>query len=400
MMPNMKSLQKVVTPAKTGVQSSYNPLKFWIPAFAGMTNKRLLVTFYEGVKHMTQITWWRNQVACTAILLLAGLTLAAPMVAHAAEPESFYREQTIKLVVGYGPGGGFDTLARVLAPWLAKKTGATVVVVNQPGGGGVVALNQLFAAEPDGLTLMLVNGQTAVLSQLLEMDGARYDLQKAAWLGGVATEANVLMLSEKSPLRTIGDLKKSAAPIKWAAGGKTDILADAAACLSEALQLNSRIIIGYKGSKEASLATLRGETDGIITSESSAVKYSRDGLHPIAVLDRSRSPLFPELPTIFEATAIGDEAAWWLDFRARMTMLGRSLLTTPGTPPARVDYLVGTFKEILTDPAFKAEAAARELEINYTPPAGLQGFVNLTVGSLPPAQLTKVKEVILEKYYR
>lgn len=347
---------------------------------------------------MTRRTWWRNSLTHTVILLLTCLAIAGP--ARAAAPEAFYREQTIKLVVGYGPGGGFDTMARVLAPWLAKKTEATVVVINQPGGGGVVALNQLFAAEPDGLTLMLVNGQTAVLSQLLEMDGARYDLQKAAWLGGASTEANVMMLSEKSPLRTIAELKKSAAPIKWAAGGKTDIMADAAACLSEALNLNSRIIIGYKGSKEASLATLRGETDGLITSESSAVKYSRDGLRPIAVLDRSRSPLFPALPTIFEATAISNEGAWWLDFRSRITMLGRALLTTPGTPPERVEYLAGVFKEILGDPAFKAEASARELEITYTPPANLRGFVNLTISSLEPAQLSKVKEVILEKYYR
>lgn len=349
---------------------------------------------------ITPINTWRKALTRVAILLLTWATLAGALPAGADTAASFYRGQTVKLLVGYGPGGGFDTLARLIAPWLARQTGATVVVVNQPGGGGVVAMNQLFAAEPDGLTLMLVNGQTAVLSQLLEMEGARYDLQKAAWLGGAATEANVLMLSEKSGLRTVADLKNSATPVKWAAGGKTDIMADTAACLSEALALNSRIIIGYKGSKEASLAAMRGETDGIITSESSAAKYSQEGLRAVAVLDRSRSPHFPELPTIFELAAIADDAAWWLDFRARLTMVGRALLAPPGTPPARIDYLAGVFKEILTDPAFKAEAAARELEINYTPPAGLRDFVNLSVGSLSPAQRATVREVVLEKYYR
>lgn len=335
-------------------------------------------------------------------LLAALLVLLAVPSARTEEKSAavFYRGKVIRLVVGYGPGGGYDTLARLLAPWLERKTGATVVVENQPGGGGLVAVNRVYRATPDGLTVMLVNGQGATLAQILDIEGARYDLLKTPWLGRVNAEPLIMMLSPKSTFKNIPDILRSDRPIQWGAGGKADAIGDTAACVSEAMGFNARIIIGYKGSKEVALAAMRGEVDGFFTSASSALKYTRGGkLIPVAVIDRKRSPLFPDIPTFFELRQLDEDSSWWLDFPAQVAMIGRALITTPETPPERVDYLREVFREILTDPAVIIEVETKKSLISFFPATELHSLVKKTLAELQGEKLLRVRSVVLEKYY-
>ena len=316
-------------------------------------------------------------------------------------PGNFYKGKVLKLVVGYGPGGGYDTYARLLAPWIERETGATVVVENHPGGGGIVALNKVYREKPDGLTIMLVNGQGAALAQLLKMDGVRFDLLKVSWLARVAAEPLIMLLSKKSTFRSIEDIRKSDVPVKWGAGGKADANADTAAFVSHALGLNSKIIIGYKGSKEASLAAMRGESDGMFVTAATAKKYTKgDKLVPIAVLGREPTSFFPDLPTLFEAGHPSSESAWWLDFRAQVARIGRTLITVPGTQKAQVEYLSAVFEKILMDPQFIAEAKKKGRNISYLPPKKLYNLIVETVGTLQGEQLENVRYVVLEKYYK
>jgi len=326
------------------------------------------------------------------------LLLAAMPAMGAAE--DFYRGNTINLVVGYGPGGGFDTLARLIAPELEKRTGATVVVRNIPGGGGVVALNQVAAARPDGLTLMLVNGQAAALGQLLSQPAVRYDLTAAATIGLVCPEPVVVLAGKDSPYQRIGDLRTAEKAVQWAAGGKIDVMGDAAACFSEALGLNAKIIIGYKGSSEAALSVMRGETDAIALTVSTANRYAQDGkLVPLAVLDRHRSDLMPAVPTIFETVELDARQAWWIDFRSDIAHLGRYLLTTPGTPPERVDYLAAAIKDILTDKDFIAYVRSKKRVIAYAEVAETNRRIEKILTLLAPEQRRQVRRVLLDKYY-
>src|SRR3546814_3869998 len=78
-------------------------------------------------------------------------------------------------------------------------------------------------------------------------------------------------------------------------------------------------------------------------------------LAPVAVLSRQRSTLLPEVPTIFEVATIGDEQAWWLDYRAGLTELGRTLIAAPGTPDDRLAVLRQAVDSVLNDPVVVAE---------------------------------------------
>ena len=106
------------------------------------------------------------------------------------------------MIVGYGPGGGYDAYARMIAPHLSKALGATVIVENQPGAGGLSALNRLYVATPDGLQTMIVNGTGAALAQILHQKAVRFDLGKLGYLATVSSSPWIWLATPNSPINT------------------------------------------------------------------------------------------------------------------------------------------------------------------------------------------------------
>ncbi|MEE9139940.1 MAG: tripartite tricarboxylate transporter substrate-binding protein, partial [Alphaproteobacteria bacterium] len=263
-----------------------------------------------------------------------------------------------------------------------------------------LALNRMVAAKPDGLTLMIVNGPAAAVGQLLGKEGVRYDLGEVVWLGRVTSEERVLLWSANSPFRSLADGLKAPRTIKWGADDKAGSLAFSAAFASEALGLDSLIITGYKGSKEAALAAIRGEADGMAVSASSAKKYAQGGkMIPVVVLARERSPLFPDVQTIFEEVSLSEDAAWWIDYHSRLLQIGRAMATTPGVPEERVAFLRRAFEEILTDPGVVAEGEKIGRVIRYATAERSGELVAETLSTLGEERLARVRSVVLEKYY-
>src|SRR5215210_1044612 len=99
-----------------------------------------------------------NRTFLSALSALAGLLFATQTSSAQDSEASYYKGKTVRFVVGYAPGGGYDLYARMIARVLARRLDAAVIVENQPGAGGIIALNGLAAAPPDGLRIMIVNG--------------------------------------------------------------------------------------------------------------------------------------------------------------------------------------------------------------------------------------------------
>jgi len=111
------------------------------------------------------------------VLLLAVFWIVSVSPGRAQETEkAFYAGKTVRMVVGTGVGGGYDVFSRLIAPYLAKTLGTTVVVENQPGAGGLLALNKLYVAPPDGLQISLSQGMMAAVAQLMGDQAVRFDL--------------------------------------------------------------------------------------------------------------------------------------------------------------------------------------------------------------------------------
>ena len=300
-----------------------------------------------------------------ATLALTGASLATPMAAGPANAQdaAFYKGKTVRFVVGVGVGGGFDAYARMIAPYLGKALDATIVVENQLGAGGLVALNRISTAQPDGLSLMIVHGTPAALGQLLDQQNVRYDLTKLEHLGVIAAYPWIWLVGNHSPVKTPADAQ--ATKLRWGGVGPTDGPADGARITCHALKLNCQIVLGYKGSADIALAMERGEMDAMYVSDSSAAQYVKGGqARAVAAMGDKRSALLPETPTIFEAMKVDDDARWWLEFRMSINDLGRILVTTPGVPADRLAALRQAFHATMKDPEFLAQAAKSNLEID------------------------------------
>lgn len=329
------------------------------------------------------------------MVLAASMTLGASPVAAQESEEGFFKGKTVKLVVGYGPGGGYDVYARMIAPYLTKTLGASVMVENQPGAGGLTALNRVYTAQPDGLTMMIVNGAGAALAQLVEQSSVRYDLGKLGHLGTVSASPWMWLVGPNSPINTPQDAMNAGKQLMWSGSGPMDGLSDGAAFTCEALKLNCRIVMGYPGSNDAALAVTKGEMDAIYVSDTSANNYVKAGQNkPVATMARKKSRFFPNQPTIFEAVNLTPDQQWLFDFRANVEDLGRILVVPPNMPPARLSFMQDAVKKALSDPALVAEGEKSQRYIGYEDADSTRKRTLAVVTELTPEQRARVKGIL------
>jgi tripartite-type tricarboxylate transporter receptor subunit TctC len=331
-------------------------------------------------------------VIATAVLLSA-TCLVSHARAQASEAE-YFQGKTIKIAVGFSPGGGYDVYARMLAPYLAKYLHTTVIVENRPGAGGIRALNGIAMSPPDGLQMMLVKGTAATMAQITEQSGVRYDMSKLGYLGGTGASPDVWLTGPKAKAKAVAGVVKLNSQLIWGATGPMDGLSDGAAITCEALKLNCKIVLGYPGTNDVVLALARGESDYALSNESSANNYVRGkSAMPLATMSRKRSRFFPDVPTIFESYGMTPEQEWWFDFRSSVDVLGRVLVVPPGLAPARVQYLQAAVRKALTDPDLIAEGEKSMRFVEYQEPEVTQSTAIRIIGDMSAEQRARVKEV-------
>ena len=296
------------------------------------------------------------------------LLCLAPLAAEAQTADAgFYKGKTVRLVVGFSAGGGFDLYARMIAPYIARELGANVVVENQPGAGGITATNRIMTSPPDGLQITLVNGLAAAFGQFTEQQGVRYVLGKMEHLGTVSGNPWVWLVTSAAPWKSVGDVVADKRRYMWSAGGPIDGLSDGAAFTCAALQLECNVVLGYPGSNDSALSVAKGEMDMMYIVDTSAANYVATGqIRVLATMGRARSRIFPDVPTIFEAAKLSDDAAALLDFHSTAEKLGRILVAPPGTPPERLAVLRAAVKAALTDPALIAEGDKTQRNIEFS----------------------------------
>jgi tripartite-type tricarboxylate transporter receptor subunit TctC len=283
----------------------------------------------------------------------------------------------------------------MIAPYLARVLGTTVIAENVPGAGGLVALNRLYTLPADGLTISLSNGTAAAFAQLTSQKGARFDLAKFGYLATVGAPPSIWLLGPNPPYKTVADALKVKMKWRWAASGVTSGLATGAAFTCEALKMECQVVPGYTGSNQAALAVARGEMDAIHLAESSANNFSRAKQnYPLATMSRTKSRFFLDKPTIYEAIKLSDDATWVFDFYDNVSNLGRILITTPGVPPARLAYLQAAVKETLSNPQLIAEGEKAERIIEYLDPATTLNNAIKVVGTVTPAQKQRVLNIL------
>ena len=330
------------------------------------------------------------------LLLLAVLFVVSVSPGRAQDAEkAFYAGKTVRMVVGTGVGGGYDVFSRLIAPYLAKTLGTTVVVENQPGAGGLLALNKLYVAPPDGLQISLSQGMMAAVAQLMGDQAVRFDLTKFNYLATVGAPPGLWLVGPDSPIREVQQAIDAKQKWRWASAGGTSGLGIGAAFTCEALKLDCHIVQGYKSSADAGLAVTRGEMDALYVPESSANHFVKAKQNwALATISRTKSQFFQDRPTVFEAVKIDADRLWAMDFLANLEGTGRLLLAPPGIPPARLAYLQAAIKETLHIPQLRAEGEKMERIIEYLDPDSTLRTVRAVVAGITPEQKARVQKLL------
>jgi tripartite-type tricarboxylate transporter receptor subunit TctC len=314
----------------------------------------------------------KKLMAAIAVLLVFVLSFSA--CAKAPETAAqFYQGKTIKLRTSGSPGGGYDRWCRMMAPYLEKYTGCTVVVENLPGAGDLLSPNTTFSGTPDGLSMDMVNGVVAGIAEVTENPGMKFKMAEFVYLGRITMDPFFILASAKSPFQSIDDVTKKATrerPFKVGTEAVGDSPSAPACVVGYALGWNLKVVAGYPGTAEVQLAAIKGEVDGMGCSTTSAVSFTAEGdMKALCVMDTKRDPMMPDTPTIYEAVTIPKDKEWIITGYMAITKGGRMVVTTPGVPKERAAFLSDALNKVLTDTAFLAELATKKgMVVNYLAP--------------------------------
>ena len=226
----------------------------------------------------------------------------------------FYRGKQVQAIVGYGPGGGYDVVARLVARFIGKHIpgNPTVVFQNMPGAGSLVAANYIYnVAAKDGTSYGLFARNMPLIALLGVNSSVKYDPQKFTWLGSTSDfedDAYIMWLRKDAPVKTIEQARvKGGPPVVLGGTGEGATGNDVPLILQDALGMNIKQIIGYPDSNALFLAIERGEIEGRTTDYTSVVSSRPHWLGPdspvralMQFARRTRHPDFPNIPTARE----------------------------------------------------------------------------------------------------
>lgn len=303
---------------------------------------------------------------------LLGLSSALLLGWGAASPQAMaqapaWPSKPITLVVTYPPGGGADTMARLIAPKLSEALGQNVIVDNKPGASGQIGAGAVAKAAPDGHTLMLDASSFAVNPSLFPK--LPYDSSKAFQpIGVLALFPNVVLVNAQFPARNIAELiaqakaKKGAVAFASSGNGSAQHLAGA---LFESAAQVDMVHVPYKGGGPALNDVIGGQVPLFFGNLASTLQHVQSGkLRALAVTSPKRTAMLPDVPTLAEAGVQGADIHEW-----------NALFAPAGTPEPIIEKLSQALNKALDAPEVKSRITQLGGEIHKGSPKAAQEFI-------------------------
>ena len=345
-----------------------------------------------------------NRKFSCLVRLLIGLAFAVS-VSTPALGDDFYEGKTLKIIVGYSPGGGFDAFSRVIGRYISKYIpgNPTVIVQNMPGAGSVLSANRVYAMQPgDGLTMVTFNG-SFITRAVLKVPGMRFDPKKFNWIGQPSVGAMPQVLwSRPEVVNSFDELLKAKKPLYMGSSGPGDSMWEMAEFWKR-MGLNVKNVMGYKGSVDILVATKKGELDGYslsLTFMEGYFSHYRKTVVPLATLGKHPmvAPVagVPDFQEIAKRLKLNEEQVALGKFVMNNNALLRVFAVSPGTPPERVEILRSAFAKALSDPKLLEDA--KRLKILVAPLSGkdVEKRVDRLINA-PPGVLNIYKNNFLSK---
>ncbi|MDP2602835.1 MAG: tripartite tricarboxylate transporter substrate-binding protein [Deltaproteobacteria bacterium] len=332
---------------------------------------------------------------------LLTIALLLPSSASAAAADDFFKGKTIRVVVGFSAGGGFDTYARAIARHMSRHIPGQppIIVENMTGAGSLISANHMFkVAKPDGLTIGHFIGGL-FLGQVLGQPGVEFDGRKFEFIGAPITDHVVCALTKASGITSVEKWMASKTPVKM--GGiapGTSTPDNATRILKAALGLPIQLVTGYKGTADVRLAAESGEVAGGCWGWDSVKTTWRKAIESgdaVVVLQANRKN-HPELPQIPQAIKLAktEDARRIIDVGIHADSdIVRTYTLPPGTPRDRVQTLRKAFDDTLKDAEFLADAKKSNLSVVPVSVEEIERDIN-ALFKLDPGLVAKLKDLL------
>ena len=331
-------------------------------------------------------------------VLSVAVFLALVSPAQAAAP--YYEGKSIRIVVGFSAGGGFDTYSRLIGRHLGRHIPGNpgVVVENMPGAASLISANHVYnVAKPDGLTIVNFHGNQ-VINQVIGKEGIEFDARKFEYIG-IPTQDNVACAFYKpSGVTTFDNLRNAKTPVKFGGVAPGDTTYNTAKLLIAALKLPIQLVAGYKGTAEVKLAAEAGEVAGGCWQWESIKSIWRQGLDAgnVAIVLQVNAKTHPELAKVPNAVdfAANENSKLLLKYGGHdPSAITRPYAVGPGTPKDRVLLLRKAFVETLKDPEFLADAKKSRLDTDPLTGEEIEKIV-AQLFKMDAALINQLKEIL------
>jgi tripartite-type tricarboxylate transporter receptor subunit TctC len=334
-------------------------------------------------------------LAAVLVLVVAVLLVTAARAQSVAE---FYRGKTIDLDIGYSVGGGYDLYARLIARRLGAHIpgNPTVVPKNMEGAGSLRLANYLYSAAPNDGTVIGATSRGAAFDPLLNEKGARFDASKFSWIGSANNEVSVCVALPSSGVTKFDDLFTNQLTI--GSTGAADDTYQFPALINAVLGTKFKIVTGYPGGNDVSLALERGEVQGRCGWSWSSIQTTRVNwvrnkrIIVLVQMSLSKHPDLPDVPLIMDLAKTDEQRQIFKMIFARQTM-GRPYVAPPGVPADRLAALRQAFMDTMTDKEFLSEAEQNKFEINPVSGEQLEALVK-EVYQTPPEVAKKAAAMV------
>ena len=340
-----------------------------------------------------------------AALVLAALALAVIFSSAArAQQTPFYKDKTIRIVVGFTSGGLYDQYARLLARHMGKYLpgNPNIIVQNMPGAGSLTSTNYIYSVvKPDGLTLGMP-GSGIYLDQLLGRKEASFDVAKLAWIGSIDQRDLVLYMKADAPWKSLEDVMNSKEQPKCGATGTSDLTTILTNIMDETLGVKFQEVRGYPGGVEIDLALEKGEIHcrgtGITThfAREPYFTWHKTGFdRHIVQTGAKKDARMPDAPTLVELMDKKKTSPFSRSVAKVMLVsatLGRPMMSSPGTPADRVKILREAYLKTFNDPQVVEEAKKSRLDLQALPGAEVETQIR-EVMNQPKDVIERVKKL-------
>jgi tripartite-type tricarboxylate transporter receptor subunit TctC len=329
-----------------------------------------------------------------AALVAAALLGAAPAGAQsAAEPFA----KSVTLIIGFGPGGGYDLWGRLVARHIGKHLPGNPAVVpqNMPGAGSYVAASHIYGAAPKDGTVFAIIARDAALGPLSNAPGARFDATKFSWLGSPTREHNACIANATAKVKTANDLRDNELILGDTGPGTGT--RSYPKVLNDLLGYKFKLVSGFRSSVDVFLAMERGEVDGICESLDSINQRKPDWIanKTVNVLLQAGAESRPELAGVPNVLTLArnDEERKVLEYLYAGQDIGRPFVAPPDLPAERLKVLRNAFSATMKDSEFVADVKRNKFDLEPEDGEHLAALIN-KVYATPKAIIDRVSNLI------